>query len=144
MILQVISGDPRIDYIVWLIVGIILLTLMLWLAVRAIISKSKAKDKKWMILLISIIALVVLPLISGVIAQLLNLIGSIPASLSWGTNYLGALVPICEFLLFLITLKFFLSESWGNCVWVALLGLFLLYLLYSFFPVLHAGIGAVI
>jgi hypothetical protein len=143
MILQSVFGDPTVEYIVWLIVGIIILTLMLWLAVRIIVSKSKAKDKKWMILLISVIALIVLPLISGIIGQLLNLIGQLPELLPWGVNYLGALVPIIEFLLFLIIIKFFLSETWGNCVWVALLGLFLLYLLYSFFPVLYSGIGGI-
>jgi hypothetical protein len=60
--------------------------------------------------------------------------------LPWGDgSKLMALIPVIEFLLFLITIKFFLSETWGNCVWVAILGLFLLYLLYAFFPVLQSG-----
>jgi len=143
MILQNLGLDPTIEYFIWLIIGVIILTLILWLAVRIIVSKTKAKDKKWMIMLLSIIALIVLPLISGVIAQLLNLIGRIPELLPWGQNYLILLVPIVEYLLFLILVKYLISIEWGNAVWVSLLGLFLLYLLYSFFPVLYAGIGAI-
>ncbi|MHA1340720.1 MAG: hypothetical protein ACTSRZ_11375 [Promethearchaeota archaeon] len=143
MILQNLGLDPTVEYFIWLIIGVIILTLILWLAVRIIVSKTKASDKKWMIILLSILVLIILPLVSGLIAQILNLIAQLPLLLPWGQNYLVQLVPIVEFLLFLVLVKFLISVDWGNALWISLLGLFLLYLLYSFFPVLHAGIGGI-
>ncbi|MBD3352000.1 MAG: hypothetical protein GF364_10990 [Candidatus Lokiarchaeota archaeon] len=143
MILQ-LGLDQTIEYIIWLIVGTIIVTLLLYLSVRIVVSKQKANDKKFMLVLISLIGLIVIPLLSGVIATLLNFIGQLPLLLPWGQNYLTNLVVIFEFLLFLIVVKFLLSEDWSDSVWIALLGLFFLYLLYSFFPILYTYIGTIV
>ena len=136
MIFQ-LNLDPTIEYIVWLIIGTIILGLFIYLSTIWLVSKTKAKDKLVMEFLAAFLCIFLLPIITGAIGYVLNLIGSLPALLPWGANYMGDLVPVVAYLLFLIIIKFLLGIEWSNSVWISLITLFLLYFLYSFFPVLH-------
>jgi hypothetical protein len=129
------------DFIVWLIIGTIILGLFIYLAVWLIVSKTKAKDRLLMIFIAAFLGIFLLPIVAGAIGSILNAIGGIPALLPWGENNMGGLVPIVQYLLFIIIIKFLISLEWGNAVWITLIALFLLFLLYSFFPVLYAPLG---
>ncbi|MCP4760252.1 MAG: hypothetical protein GY870_00625 [archaeon] len=137
-------GNSQIDFIVWLIVGTIILGLFINLSVRFIVSKTKASDKKLMAFLVAFLGLFLIPIIAGAIGMILTAIGSLPAMLPWGGNYMGLLVPVVQYLLFLITVKFLLDEDWGDATWISLIAMFLLFFLYSCFPVLYTFIGSVI
>ena len=136
MILQ-LNLDPTIEFIIWLIVGTIIVGLFIYLATWLIVSRAKAKDKIIMIFIAAFLGIFLLPIISGAIGYILNAIGSIPALLPWGGNYMELLLLVIEYLLLLIILKFLLNTEWSNAVWISLITLFLLYLLYSFFPILY-------
>lgn len=131
------------DFIVWLIIGTIILGLFIYLAVWLIVSKTKAKDRLLMIFIAAFLGIFLLPIVAGAIGIVLNAIGSIPDALPWGTNMMGGLVPIVQYLLFIIIVKFLISIEWGNAVWITLVALFLLFLLYSFFPVLYTTLEIV-
>jgi hypothetical protein len=132
------------DFIVWLIIGTIILGLFIYLAVWLIVSKTKAKDRLLMIFIAAFLGIFLLPIVAGAIGFVLNAIGEIPALLPWGENNMGGLVPIVQYLLFIIIIKFLISLEWGNSVWITLIALFLLFLLYSFFPVLYNTLGTVV
>jgi hypothetical protein len=140
MIFQ-LNLNPTVEFIVWLIVGTIILGLFIYLAVWFIVSKTKAKDRLLMEFLAAFLGLLLLPVVAGAIGYVLDAIGSIPEALTWGHNYMGGLVPIVQYLLFIIIVKFLISIEWGNAVWITLIALFLLFLLYSFFPVLYTTLG---
>ena len=136
MILQ-LNLDPTVEFIIWLIIGTIIVGLFIFLATWLIVSKVKAKDKLIMEFLAAFLGIFLLPIISGAIGYILNAIGSVPDMLPWGGNYMGLLLPVIEYLLLLIILKFLLNTEWSNAVWISLITLFLLYLMYSFFPILY-------
>lgn len=128
--------------IVWLIIGTVILTLIIYLAVKVIESEYKANDKKFMILLVAFICVLVLPVVLGVIGLVLGTLGDLLASLrnaldGGGHNYLINLVSIIGFLLVLLLLKVFIDLTWESSMWVALLTLFVLYVLYSLVPELY-------
>ncbi|MFO8019417.1 MAG: hypothetical protein R6U96_12355 [Promethearchaeia archaeon] len=128
--------------LVWIIIGTVLLTLIIYLAVRLIESEHKANDKKFMIFLVALICVLILPFVLGVIGTILNTLGDILANLrnaldGGGRNYLGNLVSIIGFLIVLFLLKVFIDLTWESSMWVALLTLFMLYILYSLVPEIY-------
>ena len=136
------QGEADVIFIVSLIIGTILVTLFMYLAVRAIETKHKASDKKLMILLAAFLAVFLLPIIAGAIGQVLGAIGGILATLRntiysggmGGQDYLSGLVPIIYFLMLFIVVKYLVDIKWENSVWVSLLTLFLYYILLSLVP----------
>jgi len=131
--------DPQVLFLVSLIIGTILVTLFMYLAVRAIESKPKASDKKLMILLAAFLAVFLLPIIAGAIGDILGAIGGLLASARnafypGGRDHLSELVPIIYFLMLFIVVKFLVDIKWENSVWVSLLTLFLFYILLSIIP----------
>lgn len=129
-------------FIIWLIIGTIILTLIIYLAVKVIETEHKANDKKIMILIVAFICVLILPVILGAIGQVLGALGNILASLrnaldGGGANFLTNLVPIIGFLIVLLLLKILIDLTWESSMWVALLTLFVLYILYSLVPELY-------
>jgi hypothetical protein len=129
-------------FIIWLIIGTIILTLIIYLAVKVIETEHKANDKKIMILIVAFICVLILPVILGAIGQVLGALGNILASLrnaldDGGANFLTNLVPIIGFLIVLLLLKILIDLTWESSMWVALLTLFVLYILYSLVPELY-------
>ncbi len=147
MILQ-LQGLDILYFILWVILATMLLGLFIWLATRWISSKTKAKDKILMIFLLALVMVLLIPLLEGLLATVFGFIGDIvnwPATqltfLGGPANYLGALVGIIIFLVFMVFVKMFLNETWSNSVWIALLSLFLLYLLYTLIPALYTSLS---
>ena len=133
-------------FIVSLIIATILVTIFMYIAVRAIESKPKASDKKLMILLAAFLAVFLLPIIATAIGQVLGAIGGIIASIrdlidGGGADHLSALVPIIYFLMLFIVVKFLVDIKWENSVWVSLLTLFLYYILLTLIPELGRFAG---
>lgn len=125
--------------IIAIVVATILLWLMLWLATGWIVSKSYAQNKKVLLLVAALILVIVVPILAGLVAVVLNAIGNGIASLrnlidGGGANMVGVLVSVISFLLFMIILRLIVGLDWKDTTWVSLIGLFLLYCLYSFFP----------
>jgi hypothetical protein len=125
-----------------------LLGLFIWLATRWISSKTKAKDKLLMIFLLALLMVLLIPLLEGLLTTVFGFIGEVVnwparqlAFLGGSANFLGALVGIIVFLVFMVFVKMFINETWSNSVWIALLSLFLLYLLYTLIPVLYTSLS---
>ena len=131
------SFNPLV--ILYILIATIFLWLMLWLATRLIVTKEFASRKKFLLLLVALIMVVLIPLVSGVVATVVGWPGE---AMVWirslidngGRNYTTALVPIIIFLLFLFILKFIGGLDWKDTTWIALIALFLLYMLYSLLP----------
>ena len=133
-------------FVLWLIIATVIVTLILYIAVRLIESEHKASDKKLMILLTAFIAVLIIPFIAGIIGMVLGAIGNLLAMIrnaldGGGANYLVALVPIVAFLILLVIIKFLIDVTWESAVWIALLTLFVLYILYSLIPELYLFTG---
>lgn len=131
---------------VWLIVGIVvssvLLWLMIYLASRWVISEDYANRKKGVLFLSALIIVILLPILGEFIGMVLQTIGDIIVDARnlitpSGVNYVVGLVPVINFLIFLAIMSYFGDMSWKQSLWVSLLGVFLLYCLYSFFPELN-------
>lgn len=147
MILQ-LQGLDILYFILWVILATMLLGLFIWLATRWISSKTKAKDKIVMIFLLALVMVLLIPLLEGLLSLVLGWIDGVvgwPASqlsfLGSGGGYLLALVGIIVFLVFMVFVKMFINETWSNSVWIALLSLFLLYLLYTLIPALYTSLS---
>ena len=133
------QGGADVMFIVALIIGTIILTLIMYVAVRAIESKHKASDKKLMILLCAFIVVLVFPLIEGAIGSVLGAIAGILVQLRnliapSGQDHLSQLTPIILFLLLFILVKVLIDVKWENSVWVSLLSLFLFYIILTVLP----------
>jgi len=133
------GGSNDAIFIVALIIGTILVTIFMYLAVRAIESKHKASDKKLMILLAAFLAVFLLPIIAVAIGQVLGAIGGLLADLRtsiypYGRDHLTQLVPIIYFLMLFVIVKYLIDVSWENSVWISLLTLFLFYILLTLVP----------
>lgn len=126
-------------YVLWLIVATIIVALIIYIAVILIASKTKASDKKLLIILLAFICVLILPIVLGAVNSVLGAIGSLIAFS--GSNYLTQLTPIIGFLLILILVKFFLDITWDRAVWISLTTLFFLYLLYTMIPGLYSFLG---
>ncbi len=134
-------GDP-IFFVLWLILATVVVFLIMYIAVRLVVSKTKASDRWVLILLLAFIAVLLLPVIVGAIMMVLNVIGEALADLrsaidGGGQNFLGNFGPIIFFLLLLAFTKFLVDISWEHALWVSLLTLFILYIIYSLIPELY-------
>jgi len=142
MLFQIINiGDP-LFFVLWLILATVIVFLIMYIAVLLVVSKTKARDKWFLILILAFIAVLVLPIIVGAIMMVLDLLGGGLATLrslidGGGHNYLLNFGPIIFFLLLLALTKFLLSISWEHALWVSLLTLFILYIIYSLIPELY-------
>jgi hypothetical protein len=136
------GADASLIFIIGLLIATIIATLVLYLSTRAIESKHKASDKKIMILLVAFIAVLLLPVIASAIGSVLSAIGNILAELrnaldGGGANFLTQLQPILYFLMLLVLVKWLIDVKWENAVWIALLTLFIMYIMYCIIPELY-------
>ena len=128
--------------VLWLILATVIVFLIMYIAVLLVVSKTKARDKWVLILILAFISVLALPYIVSAIMTVLNFLGDGLATLrsaidGGGHNYLGNFGPIIFFLLLLALTKFLLSISWEHALWVSLLTLFILYIIYSLIPELY-------
>lgn len=130
--------DATLWFVLWLILATIIVTLILYIAVLVIVSKTKASDKKFLIILLAFICVLVIPIVLGAISTVFAIFDEIPWS---DGNYLTLLIPIIGFLIILILVKFLLDVAWDNSVWISLLTLFILFLLYTLIPGLASFLG---
>ncbi|MFX0134285.1 MAG: hypothetical protein ACFFDN_11635 [Candidatus Hodarchaeota archaeon] len=130
--------DPTLLFVIGLILATIIVALILYIAVLLIVSKTKASDKKFLIILLAFICVLVIPLVLGVISTVFGVFGQIPWS---DGNYLMLLVPIIGFLIIMILVKYLLDVAWDHSVWISLLTLFFLFLLYTLIPGLASFLG---
>jgi hypothetical protein len=142
MLFQTFNFDDPILTIVSLLLATIFLWLMLWVATRFIIGKDFASNKKIMLLLAALLIVVLVPIVTGGIMYVLNLFGGLLEQLrnfidSKGQNTVGQMAPIIAYLIFLLILKFMIGMDWKEATWISLIGIFLLYLFYSFIPELN-------
>jgi hypothetical protein len=133
------QGENTLFFILWLILATVLVALILYIAVLLIASKTKASDKKFIIIILAFIFVLILPIILGAINQVLGVIGDLVAFS--GSNYLTQLTPIIGFLIILVLTKFLISIPWDQAVWISLLTLFFLFLLYTMIPELYNFLG---
>jgi hypothetical protein len=135
-------GDP-LFFILWLIVATVVVFFIMYISVRLVVSKTKASDKKFMILLLAFIAVLLLPIVVNAIMLVLNFIGDGVAALrdffdGGGVNFLARFAPIIFFLLLLALTKWLLDVTWEHALWISLLTLFILYIIYSLIPELYS------
>lgn len=128
--------------IVWLLVATILVWLILFLAVYLIDSKRRASDKKFVLLLIAFIAVLIIPAIVGALNIVLGALGDVIAGIrqaidGQGSNYLTQLSIIIAFLLLLILVRWLVSDAWDKCLWISLITYFFLFLFYCILPELY-------
>ncbi|TXT58990.1 MAG: conserved membrane protein of unknown function [Promethearchaeota archaeon] len=133
-------------YILWLVVATVVLTLVIYIAVIVVESKHKASDKKFMILLLAFITVLIIPIVLGAVSLVLGAIGDVIAGLrnlidGGGQNYVVRLAIIIGFLILLILTKYLVDLPWDNAVWVTLLVLFVLYIMFSLLPELYTFLG---
>ncbi|MFX0057823.1 MAG: hypothetical protein ACFE85_05780 [Candidatus Hodarchaeota archaeon] len=131
--------EETLFFILWLILATIIVALIIYISTLLIESKTKASDKKFLIILLAFICVLIIPIVLGAINSVLSAIGNLVAFS--GSNYLPQLTPIIGFLIILILTKFFLDISWDHAVWIALLTLFFLFLLYTMIPELYSFLG---
>ena len=136
------QGGDLLFFVMWLILATVIVFLIMYIAVLLVVSKTKARDKWVLILILAFVAVLVLPIIVGAIMMVLNLLGNGLASLrsaidGVGQNFLANFGPIIFFLLLLTLTKFLLGISWEHALWVSLLTLFILYIIYSLIPELY-------
>ena len=133
------QGESTLLFIAWLIIATIIVALILYIAVLLIVSKTKASDKKFLIILLAFICVLIIPIVLGAVGEVLSAIGD-PIAFS-GNNYLTLLTSIIGFLIILILVKFLLDVAWDNSVWISLLTLFILFLLYTLIPEFASFLG---
>jgi hypothetical protein len=133
------QGESTLFFILWLILATVIVALIIYISVLLIGSKTKASDKKFLIILLAFVCVLIIPIILGAINSVLGAIGNLIAFS--GSNYLTQLTPIIGFLIILILTKFLIDLSWDQAVWISLLTLFFLFLLYTMIPELYAFLG---
>ena len=133
------QGESTLFFILWLILATVLVALIIYISVLLIGSKTKASDKKFLIILLAFICVLIIPIILGAINSVLGNIGDL-IDFS-GRNHLTQLTPIIGFLIILILTKFLIDLSWDQAVWISLLTLFFLFLLYTMIPELYGFLG---
>jgi hypothetical protein len=136
---MIFQGEETLFFVLWLIVATIVVALIIYIATLLITSKTKASDKKFLIILLAFICVLILPIVLGAINSVLSAIGGLIAFS--GQNYLPQLTPIIGFLIILILVKFFLDITWDHAVWISLTILFFLFLLYTMIPGLYSFLG---
>jgi hypothetical protein len=122
-------------FVLWLILATVIVALIIYIAVLLIVSKTKASDKKFLIILLAFICVLILPIILAAIDSVFGVIGDLIAFS--GQNYLTRLTPIIGFLIIFVLTKFLLDVAWDNSIWISLLTLFFLFLLYTMVPGLY-------
>lgn len=122
-------------FVLWLILATVIVALIIFIAVLLIVSKTKASDKKFMIILLALICVLIIPVVLSAIDSVLGAIGSVIAFS--GQNHLVRLTPIIGFLIIFVLTKYLLDVAWDNSIWISLLTLFFLFLLYTMIPGLY-------
>jgi len=122
-------------FVLWLILATVIVALIIFITVLLIVSKTKASDKKFLIVLLAFICVLIIPIVLTAIDQALGAIGGVIAFS--GTNHLPRLTPIIGFLIIFVLTKYLLDVAWDNSVWISLLTLFFLFLLYTLIPGLY-------
>ncbi len=131
--------DSTLMFILWLILATVIVALILYISVLLIASKTKASDKKFIIIILAFIFVLIIPIILGAINSVLTEVGNL--IMFSGRNHLTSLTPIIGFLIILVLTKFFISIPWDQAVWISLLTLFFLFLLYTMIPELYNFLG---
>ena len=132
------QAEGTLLFVLWLILATVILALIIYIAVLLIVSKTKASDKKFLIILLAFICVLVIPLVLGAISSVFGVFSQIPWS---DGNYLTLLIPIIGFLIILVLGKFLLDVAWDKALWISLLTLFVLFLLYTLVPGLASFLG---
>ncbi len=133
-------------FVLWLVLATVVVALIIYIVVILLESKTKASDKKFLIILLAFIIVLLLPIILNAVGLVLSAIGDALASIrdaidGGGQNFLVLLVPVIGFLILLVLVKFLLDLPWDNSVWISLLLLFILYVIYSLIPELYTFLG---
>jgi len=131
--------NSTLMFVLWLILATVLVALILYIAVLLIASKTKASDKKFIIIILALIFVLILPIILNAVDLVLSTLGNLVAFS--GNEHLTKLTPIIGFLVILVLTKFFISIPWDQAVWISLLTLFFLFLLYTMIPELYNFLG---
>ena len=140
------DAEP-ILFIIWLLLATIIVALIIYIVVLLLESKTKAKDKIFLIIILAFIIVLLLPVVLNAINEVLTAIGDALADIrnaiedGAGQNFLIRLTPIFGFLILLVLVKFLIDIPWDNAVWISLLTLFLLYVLYCIIPELYTFLG---
>ncbi len=132
-------------FIIWLILATIIVALIIYIVVLLLESKTKASSKKFMILFLAFLIVLVVPIVLNAVTAVLAAIGDALAELrnaidDGGFNYLILLSPVIGFLLLLFLVKFLIDVPWDNALWISLLLLFILYILFTIIPELYTFI----
>lgn len=127
--------EEALLFVLWLILATVIVTLIIYITVLLIVSKTKASDKKFLIILLAFICVLIIPIVLAAIDTVLGTIGNYIAFS--GQNHLIRLTPIIGFLLIFVLTKYLLDVAWDNSIWISLLTLFFLFLLYTLIPGLH-------
>ncbi len=122
-------------FVLWLVLATIIVALIIFITVLLIVSKTKASDKKFLIILLAFICVLIIPIVLAAIDMALGAIGN--AIAFSGQNHLPRLTPIIGFLIIFILTKYLLDVAWDHSVWISLLTLFFLFLLYTMIPGLY-------
>ncbi|MCK4479084.1 MAG: hypothetical protein KAV01_01030 [Candidatus Lokiarchaeota archaeon] len=139
--------DPEpLLFVLWLILATVVVTLIIYIVVLLLESKTKASDKKFLIILLAFIIVLLLPVVLNAIGTVLSTIGGALADIrnaidDGGQDFLIRLVPIFGFLILLVLVKFLIDIPWDNSVWISLLTLFILYIIYCLIPELYTFLG---
>jgi len=138
------DAEP-VFFIIWLILATIIIALIIYIVVLLLESKTKASDKKFMILILAFLIVLILPIVLNAVTAVLAAIGDALADMrnaidDGGRNYLILLSPVIGFLLLLFLVKFLIDIPWDNALWVSLLLLFILYVLFTIVPELYTFI----
>lgn len=141
---MLLQQTDTILYLIAILIGIIIVTLVLFLAVMLIESNQRAKDKILMIIIIALFTVVVLPIIMNAIGYVFSAIGDSLASIrnaidNRGANHMIFLVPIFGFLILLVVVKYLLDISWETAVWITLIVLFVLFFMFCLLPELETN-----
>lgn len=133
-------------FVLWLVLATVIVALIIYIVVILLESKTKASDKKFLIILLAFVIVLLLPIILNAVSLVLGAIGDALASIrdaidGGGQNFLVLLVPVIGFLILLVLVKFLLDIPWDNSVWISLLLLFILYVIYCLIPELYTFLG---
>ncbi|MFX1315176.1 MAG: hypothetical protein ACFE9T_04885 [Promethearchaeota archaeon] len=134
-------------FIIWLLLATVIVALIIFIVVILLESKTKASDKKIMIVILAFLIVLVLPIVLNAVTGVLDAIGRALEDTrdaidpyDKAHNYLILLAPVIGFLILLVLVKFLIDIPWDNAVWVSLLILFVLYVLFTLIPELYVFI----
>ncbi len=140
------NNTSDIETLLLLIIAVVLVTIILYFGARLIAGK-KNTDTGYIIRLL-VIALIIVILVAVVIGAIVGAVNEIP----FVSTAAYQLVPVLIYLAIVYLLKFLLipekseSTNWHASVWIAVITLFLIYLInaiaieLSFPPLIDAGV----